>query len=138
MEIKDFIKEALLQIVDGVTSANNELKSKGAYIPTTDVLGDGIFATLNRENGTTKTHIKVDFDLAVVLTQADSTKLDGTLKTAGEGKLRIAPFIKIGAGAGVEGSASNEDRSENQTIHRIQCTIPLSLPEPLNKQQNYG
>ena len=28
MEIKDFIKEALLQIVDGVTSANSDLKSK--------------------------------------------------------------------------------------------------------------
>ena len=82
MEIKDFIKEALLQIVDGVTSANDELKSKGAYIPTRNVVGDSILATLDRENGTTKTHIKVDFDLAVVLTHADSTKLDGSLKTS--------------------------------------------------------
>lgn len=104
MEIKDFIKEALLQIVDGVTSANDELKSKGAYIPTRNVVGDSILATLDRENGTTKTHIKVDFDLAVVLTHADSTKLDGSLKTSGEGKLKIAPFIKIGMGAGAEGS----------------------------------
>ena len=133
MEIKNFIKEALLQIVDGVTSANDELKSKGAYIPTRNVVGDSILTTLDRENGTTKTHIKVDFDLAVVLTHADSTKLDGSLKTSGEGKLKIAPFIKIGMGAGAEGSVSNEDKSENQTIHRIKCTIPLSLPEVLNK-----
>lgn len=133
MEIKDFIKEALLQIVDGVTSANDELKVNGAYVPTTDVVGEGIFATLEKDKGRTKTHIKVDFDLAVILSQTDSTKLDGSLKTSGEGKLKIAPFIKIGMGTGTEGSVSNEDKNENQTIHRIKCTIPLSLPESLNK-----
>ena len=133
MEIKDFIKEALLQIVDGVTSANSDLKSKGAYIPTTNVVGEGILATLEQEKRRTKTHIKVDFDLAVVLSQVDSTKLDGSLKTSGESKLKIAPFIKIGMGAGAEGSVSNENMSENQSIHRIRCTIPLSLPESLNK-----
>ena len=133
MEIKDFIKETLLQIVDGVTSANDELKSKGAYIPTNNVVGEGLLATLNQERRGTKNHIKVDFDLAVVLSQVDSTKLDGSLKTSGEGKLKIAPFIKIGMGASSEGSASNENKNENQSIHRIKCTIPLSLPESLNK-----
>ena len=34
MEIKDFIKEALLQIVDGVSTANEALQDKGASIPT--------------------------------------------------------------------------------------------------------
>ena len=135
MEIKDFIKEALLQIVDGVTTANDELKSKGAYIPTNNVAGEGVLVTLDRKKGGTKNHIKVDFDLAVVLSTADSTKVDGSLKTSGEGKLKIAPFIKIGMGAGAEGSVSNEDKNENQTIHRIKCTIPLSLPESLNEQK---
>jgi hypothetical protein len=133
MDIKDFIKETLLQIVDGVTSANDELKSKGAYIPTNNVVGEGLLATINQERRGTKNHIKVDFDLAVVLSQVDSTKLDGSLKTSGEGKLKIAPFIKIGMGADTEGSASNENKNENQSIHRIKCTIPLSLPESLNK-----
>lgn len=133
MEIKDFIKEALLQIVDGVTSANSELKDRGAYIPTKNVAGEGVIVTLEKGKGETKNHIKVDFDLAVVLTTSDSTKVDGSLKTSGEGKLKIAPFIKIGMGAGAEGSLSNENKSENQTIHRIKCTIPLSVPEALNK-----
>lgn len=133
MEIKDFIKEALLQIVDGVTSANDELKSKGAYIPTNNVAGEGVLITVVQNGKGTKNHIKVDFDLAVVLSMADSKKVDGSIKTSGEGKLKIAPFIKIGMGVGAEGSVSNEDRNENQTIHRIKCTIPLSLPESLNK-----
>lgn len=129
MEIKEFIKEALLQIVDGVTSANNELKNKGAYIPTKNVAGEGVLVTVNHEKRETKNHIKVDFDLAVVLSQSETTKLDGSLKTSGEGKIKIAPFIKMGMGADAQGSVTNESEDENQTIHRIKCTIPLSLPE---------
>lgn len=34
MDIKDFIKESLLQIVDGITEANTALEAKGASIPT--------------------------------------------------------------------------------------------------------
>lgn len=33
MDIKDFIKESLLQIVDGITEANTALEAKGAFIP---------------------------------------------------------------------------------------------------------
>lgn len=129
MEIKEFIKETLLQIVDGVTSANNELKNKGAYIPTKNVAGEGVLVTVNQEKRETKNHIKVDFDLAVVLSQSETTKLDGSLKTSGEGKIKIAPFIKMGMGADAQGSVTNESEDGNQTIHRIKCTIPLSLPE---------
>ena len=39
MEIKDFIKEALLQIVDGVSTANEALQDKGASIPTKGLMG---------------------------------------------------------------------------------------------------
>lgn len=133
MEIKDFIKEALLQIVDGVVSANDNLKSKGAYIPINNVAGEGVLVSITQNGKGTKNHIKVEFDLAVILSVSDSTRVDGSLKTSGEGKLKIAPFIKIGMEAGTEGSVSNKDKNENQTIHRIKCTIPLSLPESLNK-----
>jgi len=33
MDIKDFIKESLLQIVEGIKETNEALKDKGAYIP---------------------------------------------------------------------------------------------------------
>ena len=42
MEIKDFIKEALLQIVDGVSTANEALQDKGAFIPTKGLIGEGV------------------------------------------------------------------------------------------------
>jgi len=41
MEIKDFIKEALLQIVDGVSTANEALQEKGASISTKGLIGEG-------------------------------------------------------------------------------------------------
>ena len=135
MEIKDFIKEALLQIVDGVSSANGELKTRGAYIPTKNVVGEGLLATLIKDGkGTTKNHIKVDFDIAVALTQEESTKLEGSIKTSGEGKLSIVPLLsKVGLGIDANGAASRETKDDGQTIHRIRCTIPLSLPDSPNE-----
>jgi hypothetical protein len=98
MEIKDFIKEALLQIVDGVTSANNELKSKGAYIPTTNVAGEGVLVSVLEDKKGTKNHVKVEFDIAVALTQEESTKIEGSIKTSGEGKLNIVPLLSSSKG----------------------------------------
>ena len=134
MEIKDFIKEALLQIVDGVTSANNELKSKGAYIPTSNVTGEGVLISVLEDKKSTKNHVKVEFDIAVALTQEESTKTEGSIKASCEGKLNIVPLLsKVGMGVNTHGATSIETKDDGQTIHRIKCTIPLSLPEFPNK-----
>ena len=134
MEIKDFIKEALLQIVDGVTSANNELKSKGAYIPTSNVAGEGVLISVLEDNKGTKNHVKVEFDIAVALTQEESTKIEGSINASGEGKLNIVPLLsKVGLGVNANGAASRETKDDGQTIHRIRCTIPLSLPDSPNE-----
>ena len=47
-----FIKESLLQIVDGITEANTALEAKGASIPTTGVAGEGVWWTLVKEGKT--------------------------------------------------------------------------------------
>ena len=96
MEIKDFIKEALLQIVDGVSTANEALQEKGAFIPTKGLIGEGVLFRVE-EGNTTKHCIKVDFDIAVALTQEESTKMEGSIRTSGEGKLNIVPLLsKVG------------------------------------------
>ena len=59
MEIKDFIKETLLQIVDGVSTANEALQDKGAFIPTKGLIGEGVLFRVE-EGNTTKHCIKVD------------------------------------------------------------------------------
>ena len=40
-DIKEFIKDSLLQIVEGITESNEALKAKGASIPTKNVAGEG-------------------------------------------------------------------------------------------------
>lgn len=133
MEIKDFIKEALLQIVDGVSTANEALQDKGASIPTKGLIGEGVLFRVEEDN-TTKHCIKVDFDIAVALTQEESTKLEGSIRTSGEGKLNIVPLLsKVGLDVNANGAASRETKDDEQTIHRIRCTIPLSLPDSLNE-----
>lgn len=41
MDIKDFIEESLIQIVDGIANANRSLTSRGSYIPNKDIKGEG-------------------------------------------------------------------------------------------------
>jgi hypothetical protein len=130
---KGLYKGALLQIVDGVSTANEALQDKGASIPTKGLIGEGVLFRVEEDN-TTKHCIKVDFDIAVALTQEESTKLEGSIRTSGEGKLNIVPLLsKVGLGVNANGAASRETKDDGQTIHRIRCTIPLSLPDSLNE-----
>ena len=118
MDIKDFIKESLLQIVDGITEANTALEAKGASIPIS-VGGEGVWATLVKEGKDkhTKYIMRVDFDLAVTVTQGDNLKAGGGVS--------IASFFNAGA--------SSEESNQSQSVSRIKYTIPLELPE-LNKK----
>lgn len=130
---KGLYKGALLQIVDGVSTANEALQDKGASIPTKGLIGEGVLFRIEEDN-TTKHCIKVDFDIAVALTQEESTKLEGSIRTSGEGKLNIVPLLsKVWLGVNANGAASRETKDDGQTIHRIRCTIPLSLPDSLNE-----
>ena len=97
------------------------------------LVGEGVLFRVE-EGHTTKHCIKVDFDIAVALTQEESTKLEGSIRTSGEGKLNIVPLLsKVGLGVNANGAASRETKDDGQTIHRIRCTIPLSLPDSPNE-----
>ena len=113
MDIKDFIKESLLQIVEGIAETNEALKDKGAYIPTRMVVGEGVWVTLDKETNTTRHFMRVDFDLAVTVTQSDKLKAGGGLS--------IASVFNAGV--------SSEDASKNEEISRIKYTLPIALPE---------
>lgn len=120
MDIKDFIKESLLQIVDGITEANTALEAKGASIPIS-VGGEGVWATLVKEGKDkhTKYIMRVDFDLAVTVTQSDNLKAGGGIS--------IASLVNAGT--------TCENSSQSESVSRIKYTIPLELPE-LNKNND--
>ena len=130
MEIKDFIKDALAQIVDGVQEANTALKGKGACVPTENVVGaDGYADGTPRKYGEpVKRYVKVDFDIAVEVFKSDVEKVEEQGSIDGDMKLQVAFISK--AGFDLHGGISGSSRQENvqQNIHHIKFSLPLSLP----------
>lgn len=112
MDIKDFVKESLMQIAECINESNNELCDKGTYIPTGDLTGEGVLFTVIK--GTKTRHfIKVEFDLAVTVSQEHNS--------IGGGGLSIASFANVGL--------KGEDKGKEENISRIKFMIPMALPQ---------
>ncbi len=109
MDLKEFTKETLLQIVQGVNEANSELEHHNAYIPNrTAKTATRVFVENERYEADA---IEVDFDVAVTATETEGTKGGGGIKVA---------QILLG---GIEASSN----TENQSISRVKYKIPLVL-----------
>ena len=129
MEIKDFIQDALEQIVDGVQQANSTLAAKGASITTENVAGAEGYFSARVENGEPmKRYIKVDFDIAVEVAKSNIDKTEARGDLDGELKLQVASITK--AGFDLKGGMTKTDIEQHtqQNIHHIKFSLPLSLP----------
>ena len=119
MDLKDFVKESLVQISKGISEANEELEATGAMInPLNVIINTDKSQAYGRTgkpaydvNGTSRVVEKVDFDVAVVAEAGAQTK-------AGI-KLSIASI-----GLGADGQSNTKDKSES----RIKFTIPVIFP----------
>ena len=109
MDIKDFVENTLLQIVNGVNDANKKLIDTGAIISSKDIRPMREGTTLNTKTGDLVNLI--EFDIAVTVNEKDTAN-------GGAG-------IKI-VGFNVGGTLQNE--ITNQSISRIKFSIPLTLP----------
>ena len=112
MDIKDFVKESLMQIAESINEANVELEGKGTYIPSGDMIGEGVLFSVIK-GPETRHFIKVEFDLAVTVSQEHGT--------SGGGGLSIASLAKVGI--------KGEDIEGKEEISRIKFMIPMALPE---------
>ena len=115
MELKDFIKETLAQIIEGVKSAQEAVKESGEINPNQAVYGKDIHERTVRDVNGQIIHM-VDFDVSV--SSAEGSELKGG------GGIVIGP-VKIGA----NGSISEKGTSEN----RVKFQVPISYPK-FNKQ----
>lgn len=122
MELSEFVKQSLTQIVSGVKACQEEIRSQGGYV------NPAVFASA--PGNTSTTHfgsvddghnvLLVDFDVAVTVTD--------TIEGAAGGKLSVASFFKVEAGG--KGSTASEATS------RIKFKVPLALPvDPITKQK---
>lgn len=114
MDIKDFVKESLMQIAESINEANIELKDKGTYIPSGGIVGEGVLFSVIK-GPETRHFIKVEFDLAVTLSQEQDS--------SGGGGLSIASLANVGI--------KREDKEGKEEISRIKFIIPMALPEKI-------
>ena len=106
MDIKEFVESAIIQVVEGVNNASLRIIDSGVRIGSQPSMGSGnIIINTDRELMNS-----LDFDIAVVAVEKDSTSGGGGIKIAG---------ISLG------GSASNENT--NHSISRIQFSVPIQF-----------
>jgi hypothetical protein len=111
MELKEFIKETLVEILNGVSEAQAELTTIEAEINPRRKFGKE-----ERERTSMSEHhcpvYDVDFDIAVTVTEGQ------------EAKARIAVFTGIfGSGVGAD------IKSANVSQNRIKFRVPISYPQ---------
>lgn len=100
MELKEFTKLALVEIVEAAKEASEEFNGS-AFI--SSKRADGCYWKYDPQS--------VEFDVAVTSTETDSNN--------GGAKLKVASMLSLG------GEVSNQ--SVSQTVSRIKFTIPLVL-----------
>lgn len=115
MDLKEFTKQALVQIVKGIEEANLELESNGCEIVTKGIrYAAGQDFKYVYENGA---HIiDVDFDVAITATESEGSN--------GGAGLKVVSLFNMGG--------YTENKIENQTISRIKYTLPLTLEKAIN------
>jgi len=122
MELSEFVKQSLTQIVQGVKDSQGEIRRQGGFA------NPAIFSSASGQASAThfgtvsdgQNVLLVDFDVALTVT--DATELG-----AG-GKLSVASLFKAEAGG--------KNKSINESTSRIKFKVPLALPvDEITKQK---
>ena len=111
MDLKEFTKQTLLQIVEGTNEANDAIEGIGAFIPYTNVSGNGKKIWAYDDQGAPRYVLEVNFDVAIAATETEGKN--------GGASLRGASLISLDAGA--------ESTVANQVVSRVKYTLPLAL-----------
>ncbi len=121
MDLKEFVKETLVQITEGVSTAQDQVRLLGGYVNP---------ASTSQPKQTDMDHLSTIGDGQNVFLVNFDVAVSSSEEKIGEGnaKLKVASFINIGAEGG--------KGTSNSTTNRISFKIPLALPvdhESLNK-----
>jgi len=117
MDLKEFTRETLIQIVDGIVEADPVLSNHNAFVPVSNFRSNGTFAMSYSENGAEHNVINVDFDVAVSV-QETSDRNNGA-------QISLLQIASLGY--------SNDKSLANQTVSRVKFSIPLALPAKNNE-----
>lgn len=121
MDLKDFVRETLVQISTGVQESIEEVRESGGYSNPA-----AVGSSKNSDNshfgsmGEGQNVFLVDFDVAVTV--------DENSEVSGGGKLKVASVFSLGADAG--------SSSKSSSSNRVSFKIPLALPvDPVSRAE---
>ena len=110
MELRDFISNTLTQLIDGISSAQEYAKTKGATVnPTEKFVSD--FSKMSRTEKNLHLVNVIEFDVAV--TVAEDKQLKGGIGI-------VVPELSLGYQGKLD--------SQKSAISRVQFSIPMILP----------
>lgn len=118
MDLKDFVKSVVVDIVNGIKEANNALKDSDAIVNPSNVLpfndSGNLYGHILSEKIKSRERPvhKIDFDVAVTASEGKETK----------GGIAIA-IASIGIGT------SGKSDTTQSTTSRIKFSIPIAFPE---------
>lgn len=113
MELKEFIKTALIDIIDAVKETQDKVKDYATIVPLVETGNKEASVLMN--DGVAKIS-NIDFDVAV----SSETKENG--RNDAEGRIKVAGVFNIGIGG------KEEAEKNSQNISRIRFSIPVLLP----------
>ncbi len=118
MELKDFVSQSLIALMDGIGDAQKYAKDKGAHInpDIRNIHAPGIISNPNHFY-----YQVIEFDVAVSVDEQAQTQNE---VNAGIG-LKAASIQVIGLGATFHG----EQKAQNVSVSRIKFSIPIELPK---------
>ena len=113
MDLKDFVKTTLVDIVKGIDDANKELSAMNSFVATDnlDKIGNDTIKGARDDKG--KIHIVSDINFDVAVTASESAEKQG-----GAG-VSVLSSINLG------GKLKNENLSS--TTSRLKFCLPLAL-----------
>jgi hypothetical protein len=124
MQLKEFVKIALLELISAVDEAKNELDLEGSLICAP--LGPAYTKDFGMKiDAFGRYYQKVEFDIAV--TVAEESCVEGTM-SAKAGVLKVC-----GISADLEGSIS----ANNSTVSRVKFHVPIALQCTNLKKSDY-
>jgi hypothetical protein len=114
MDLREFVKEALLQVVSGVTEAQEAVHAKGGYVNPSALshVGDHSQTTLFATLSSGQNVFLIDFDVAVTASES--------VDAGGSAKLSVVSLFSAQVGG--------KSATSTESVSRIRFKVPLALP----------
>lgn len=117
MNLQEFVKISLTQLIDGVQDAREEIASQGSTVPPVYSMEGGLPRVYRGDSYGYNVQI-IEFDVAVTAQENDSLK-------GGMG-IFVGPFA-----VGTQGQSGGQ----NATVNRVKFSVPVTLPtQPIPKK----